>query len=88
MTASELRARIEESGFSPVFFTPETMRFFGDTMRNYGVRGPMRVEIRRGVFEAAYELYRRKPVKFGLCASAWFSASSFKRLHPLRRVEA
>ena len=38
MTASELKYQVEVSGNEPHYFTRSTMKFFGDTMRNYGVR--------------------------------------------------
>lgn len=37
-TASELKAAVDATGSH--FFTRDTMRFFGDTMANYGVRQP------------------------------------------------
>lgn len=74
-TASHLKAFVENAGTSPHYFTRDTMRFFGDTMRNYGVR-QCRVD---GVL--AFELYRRRPVKNGMSASAYFDAKTFKRIH-------
>lgn len=38
MNASELKYRVETAEHAPHFFTRRTMNFFGDTMRNYGVR--------------------------------------------------
>lgn len=38
MTPSELKHKIEQTGEEPYFFTRETMRFFGDTMANFGCR--------------------------------------------------
>jgi hypothetical protein len=75
-TASDLRMFIEEAGHSPHFFERDTMRCFGDSMRNYGVR--------RAVIggRAAWELYRRHPVKHGLRSSAYFDAETFKRVFP------
>jgi hypothetical protein len=58
------------------YFTRSTMRFFGDTMKNYGVRSK-RVNI-GGVW--CYELYRRKPVKGGLWNSAYFNAETFEQV--------
>ncbi len=77
MKPSELKALYErnEEG-AALFFTHDTMRFFGDTMKNYGVR-KIRVaekwtESKPEPFEA-WELYRKKPVKHGLKSSAYFS---------------
>lgn len=53
------------------FFDRETMRFFGDTMKNYGLRS---------YNEKTWELYRRKPVKHGLDASAFFDKDTFKQI--------
>lgn len=46
MNAYELKAHVS-AGKDRFFFERDTMRFFGDTMRNYGVRSkPVEVEIR------------------------------------------
>ena len=74
MTPSELKSHVEQ-GPDRYFFTRETMRFFGDSMRNYGVRdgGTIRtVEV--------WELYRKNPVKQGLTGSAYFCKATFKRV--------
>lgn len=88
-TASDLKYAIENAGHESHFFTRKTMSFFGDTMRNYGVRKTM---IRStydsegnyighdGAMIEVYEIYRRKPVKHGLCSSAYFDVSTFKRV--------
>jgi hypothetical protein len=81
-TASDLKHAVEEAGYSPHFFTRDTMRFWGDTMRNYGVRQPVEVETPSGDRVMAYELFRRRPVKHGLTNSAWFCAETFRRVHP------
>ena len=69
--ASQLKARVEASGHAPYFFTRNNMKFARDTMRNYGVRGPVKIKEYTGNIVDAWELYRRKPVKHGLCASAY-----------------
>lgn len=71
MTPSELKRQIEEHGHEPYFFSRDTMRFFGDTMANYGVR-KYNADI--------LELYRKRPVKHGLKDSAYFCAKTFKRV--------
>jgi hypothetical protein len=77
MTKSELRQRVMETGSH--FFDRSTMRFFGDTMANYGVlKNPVDIN---GV--QCWVLYRRKPVKHGLCSSAYFDCQTFKRVHKL-----
>ena len=75
MNASELKAKIEQTGEQPYFFSRETMKFFGDTMKNFGVRR----STRGGV--PVWELYRKRPVKHGLQGSFYFDQSSFKRIY-------
>lgn len=73
MNASELKYRTEQANQETFFFDRGTMRFFGDTMRNFGVRS----------FDAqTWELYRKKPVKNGLQSSAFFRKNDFKRVRP------
>ena len=69
MTASELKYRVEQ-GKDRFFFTRDTMKFFGDTMRNYGVRDGGEV----------WELYRKHPVKHGLRDSAYFDKETYTRI--------
>ena len=38
MTASELKKQVKKHNPESHFFDRETMKAFGDTMRNYGVR--------------------------------------------------
>jgi len=59
------------------------MRFFGDTMRNYGVASkPVTVATHGGEQVECWELYRRRPVKHGLQSPAYFATSDFRRVHP------
>jgi hypothetical protein len=77
MTASYVKARYEQycrmTGRDGYFFCRDTMKFFGDTMANFGVRdggsieiitdnGPETVEV--------WDLYRKKPRHglYGHCA--------------------
>ena len=86
-TASDLKYAVEQSGNESHFFTRKTMSFFGDTMKNYGVRETV-IKTRydadgnfttmEGVEIAVYELYRRKPVKHGLKDSVYFCKETFK----------
>lgn len=78
-TASDLKFAVEQSGNETYFFTRDTMKFFGDTMSNYGVRGPFTIPTRSGNI-SAYELFRRRPVKHGLTESAYFDAEKFNRV--------
>lgn len=92
MTPSELKAKVEAAGHDRHFFTRETMRFFGDTMKNYGVRA---AAIRAhydaagnycegGTVREVWELYRRHPVKHGLSTSAYFDRATFRQVFKLR----
>ena len=74
MTPSELKANILAHGPDSHFFDRKTMKFFGDTMRNYGVR---KAEI-EGI--AVWELYRKRPVKHGLKSSAFFRTTDFEEV--------
>lgn len=69
MTAAELKYQVER-GEDHFFFTRETMRFFGDTMRNYGVRDAGNL----------WELYRKHPVKQGLDSSAYFDKQTYSQV--------
>lgn len=81
-TASDLKRAVEQANHEAFFFTRDTMKFFGDTMANYGVRQPREVTTNTGEKVQAYELYRRRPVKHGLKTSAWFCAETFRRVFP------
>lgn len=77
MTPSELKYLTSET--SPHFFTRSTMKFFGDTMRNYGVcKATVDAATRKDIL--VWELYRKRPVKHGLCSSAYFDRKTFKRV--------
>lgn len=70
MTPSQLKYNYEnkKNGY---FFTRDTMKFFGDTMKNYGVR----------THDDCYELYRKSPVKHGIIDSAYFDKITFDRMY-------
>ena len=72
MDASALKYHVEASGYTPFFYTRKNMRFFGDTMKNYGVRDA----------GDTWELYRRRPVAHGLKNSVYFDKKTFKRVFP------
>lgn len=78
MTPSELKANILAHNPDSHYFDRKTMKFFGDTMRNYGVR---KAEI-GGV--PVWELYRKRPVKHGLKSSAFFRATDFEEVFERR----
>ena len=74
MTPSELKANILEHDHNSHYFDRKTMRFFGDTMNNYGVRKTKMNDV------AVWELYRKRPVKHGLKRSAFFRATDFQQV--------
>ena len=78
MTPSELKVNILAHDPNSHFFDRKTMKFFGDMMRNYGVR---KTEI-DGV--AVWELYRKMPVKLGRKSSAFFRTSDFQQVFERR----
>lgn len=91
MKASELKAKVEQ-GRDRFFFTRQTMKFFGDTMRNYGVRDGGAIPYHWDDDGNSYsdsphlievwELYRRHPVKHGRKSSAYFDKKTFRRVFP------
>jgi hypothetical protein len=65
MTASKLKYLYEKNNPDGHFFDRNTMSFFGDTMRNFGVAdgGKMRTMTDNGIVEIeVWDLYRKKPV--------------------------
>lgn len=90
MDASELKYQVESRDGETHFFDRKTMRFFGDSMRNFGVRSAVvRTNYDRdgkwtsseGVEVEVWELYRKAPVKGGLRTSTYFDKTTFKRVH-------
>ncbi len=79
MTPSELKYKILEVNPDSHFFDRKAMKFFGDTMRNYGVRSA-NVKIFDGTIVECWELYRKKPVNNGLTTSHYISKITFKRV--------
>ena len=70
MTSSKLKYLVENSGNEPYFFTKDTMKFFGDTMKNYGVKDAGN----------CWELYRKHPVEHGRQHSDYFDKITFQRV--------
>jgi hypothetical protein len=81
MTKSELKYNVEQTG--SYFFTSKTMKFFGDTMKNYGVRSTTIDTYTQEKIDC-WELYRIHPVKHGLSDSAYFDKVTFER-HYVKR---
>jgi len=83
MTVSELKQNTEQT--SPYYFTRKTMKFFGDSIRNYGVRSSTidgysfeRSGTQTGI--DVWELYRKTPVKYGLRTSSYFRKDNFEQV--------
>lgn len=94
-TASDLKYAVENTGRESYFFDRKTMRFFGDTMANFGVRKTVvktyydaegNYVSEEGVDREVYELYRRKPVKAGNKSSAYFDVNTFARVHAIVEI--
>ena len=67
MTPSELKSRYQATHPHGHFFDRRTMRFFGDTMANYGVRDA----------GTHWALYRKRPVKHGLDTTHFLDKVTF-----------
>lgn len=74
MTKSDLRYYVMQTGSH--YFDRSSMKFFGDTMANYGVRDAGN----------AWELHRIRPVKHGLTNSAFFDKVTFEKVSNNREV--
>ena len=89
MTPSQLKYEVEVAGHGRHFFDRKTMKFFGDTMSNYGVRSTVvtvdynehNQYVETGVQVEVWELYRKRAVKHGLKQSAYFGKASFKQVY-------
>lgn len=75
-TPSQLKSFLANE---PHFFTRGTMKFFGDTMANFGLK---RVIIFKndGTNINGYELYRKRPVKHGLQSSHYFAPDGMDKV--------
>ena len=87
MNKSELKQAVQSTG--SYFFDRSSMRFFGDTMRNYYVpAGTARIVTSLGNEHECYELQRVHPVKHGMSESAYFDCLSFQRVLPSKGVQS
>lgn len=95
MTPSDLKFHVENNGHDSHFFSRSSMKFAGDTMRNYGVRsatvrtaydadGNYCANHTEGVAVECWELYRKRPVKHGLASSVYFAKDTFRRVFPVK----
>jgi len=79
-TAVQLKSAYADKQPYGLFFDRKTMRHFGDTMKNFGVR--LVDEVIRGKSMPVYELYRKKPVKHGRTKSSFFDPQTFACCFP------
>lgn len=78
MTPSELKYQVQLHHPESHFFDSETMRFFGDRMSNYGVCAAT-IDTWSADGVEVWELYRKRPVKNGLCESDYFRRDTFEQ---------
>ena len=90
MKPSELKAAVLSADPDNHFFDRGAMRFFGDSMANYGVRS-VTVGVQfdaagayypGGLYLEAWELYRRRPVRHGMQGSHYFAKASARVVYP------
>lgn len=84
MTPSELKAQLERRGTETHFFSRRNMKFAGDTMRNYGVCSAVITTNSGEENVECWEVYRRRPVKHGLQASAFFRKDDLTQTFKVR----
>lgn len=83
MNASELKFNYIQKNQTNYFFDRKSMKFFGDTMRNYGVCSkPVIIKSQWGYSVECWELFRKKPVIGGLQSSSFFDIDTFVHIIP------
>lgn len=92
MTPSELKYNVQTNNTESHYFERSSMKFFGDTMANYGVRSAEVVTNydangdwvgdEGGVTVQVWDLYRKRAVKHGLKDSVYFAKDDFRRVYP------
>ena len=70
MTPSQLKYKVDQTGSH--FFTRASMKYFGDTMKNFGLRS---------YDENTWELYRKSLRGTQQTVSFFFDKTTFKRKH-------
>ena len=93
MTPSDLKFHVQQANGDSHYFDRTSMRFFGDTMANYGVRSDVVVTNYNangdyvgegGVSVEVWELYRKRAVKHGLKDSVYFAKDDYRRVYPAK----
>jgi hypothetical protein len=85
MTARDVKRGYEKyhrmNGTQGHFFDRDTMRFFGDTMSNFGVRDGCVINTYSGEQVEVWDLYRRRPVNGGIHGHcAYFRKDTFQEV--------
>jgi hypothetical protein len=83
MTVSELKYEVSKN--HPYYFSRKSMKFFGDSMGNYGVRSAVIVSHSSEEKIEVWELYRKRPVRGGNMGSAYFRKTTFEQVF-MRRI--
>ena len=82
MTPSELKYNVEYSNHEPYYFTRRTVKFFGDTMANFGCYSDKIVDNRTEKPVDVWVLYRKhrtsKGAPCGPCS--YWDKQTFKRV--------
>ena len=90
MTPSDLKFHVQQANTESHYFDRSSMRFFGDTMVNYGVRSATvrtyynasgAYVCEQGVIVEVWELYRKRAVKHGLKDSVYFAKDDYRRVY-------
>ena len=84
MNATELKRKVLEHKPTSFFFSRDSMKCWGDTMKNYGVRKAV-INTREENDVPVWELYRKRPVGVPPCVtqqSAYFRQDNFVNIFP------
>lgn len=79
-TKSDLKYWVSQTG--SYYFDKGSMKFFGDTMGNYGLRKNVEVVTDDGEKIVCFELYRKRAVKHGLKKSTYFDVRDLNVVYP------
>lgn len=94
MKPSDLKYNVKASNDESHYFDRSSMKFFGDTMANYGVRSAIvkscydaagNFTVHEGQDVEVWELYRKRAVKHGLKDSVYFAKDDFRRVYPANK---
>jgi hypothetical protein len=83
-TVYDLKRHVAATGSH--YFDRSSMKFFGDTLKNFGIRKKTIMNRRDRKTYLVWELYRKRPVKRGLKNSAYFDCETFQRRFALYEI--